>query len=227
MKRFYKQATVGDDLSVLLDGRPLKTPAKADLKLPTRALAEAIAAEWRGQGETVDAHSMILTKLANTAIDRIGGNREAIVRELVGYGGADLLSYRADDIPLALRQGAQWDPLVEWARRAFGAALVVTTGVTHVPQTPETLAAFQRAVASLDNWSLAALQTLTTVTGSLTLALAVVDGRLAATEAFVLSRLDEDYQAEKWGEDHEARTRAEGLAREAEMAGKFIALARA
>jgi chaperone required for assembly of F1-ATPase len=154
-------------------------------------------------------------------------HREAIVRELVGYGGADLLSYRADDVTLALRQAAQWDPIVDWARQALGAPLALTTGVTHVPQTQQTLAALGRAVAALDDWSLAALQTLTTITGSLTLALAVAAGRVTAAEAFALSRLDEDYQAEKWGEDHEAKTRAAGLAREAEMAGKFIALARA
>jgi chaperone required for assembly of F1-ATPase len=227
MKRFYKTVTVGDDLSVLLDGRPLKSPAKADLKLPSRSLAEAIAEEWRGQGETVDAHAMILTRLANTAIDRVASQRDAIVEELVGYGGADLLSYRADDISLALRQAAGWDPVVDWAREALGAPLAVTTGVTHVPQSAKTLAAFGRAVGGLDDWSLSALQILTTVTGSLTLALAVAAGRITAGEAFALSRLDEDYQAEKWGEDREARKRAEGLAREAEMAGKFIALARA
>jgi chaperone required for assembly of F1-ATPase len=227
MKRFYRQATVGDDFGVLLDGRPLKTPAAADLKLPSRSLAEAIAEEWRGQGETLDPHAMILTKLANTAIDRVAPRRAAIVEELVGYGGADLLSYRADDIALALRQAARWDPIVDWARAALGASLAVTTGVTHVPQSAETLVALGRALGGLDDWSLSALQTLTTVTGSLTLALAVAAGRVTAAEAFALSRLDEDYQAEKWGEDHEAKKRAEGLAREAEMAGKFIALARA
>jgi chaperone required for assembly of F1-ATPase len=226
MKRFYRAVTIGNDNAILLDGRLLKTPAKADLKLPSRALAQAIAEEWGGQGDTVDAHAMILTKLANTAIDRVASQRAAIERELVGYGGADLLSYRADDIALALRQAAGWDPIVDWARQTLGAPLAVTTGVTHIAQPPETLAALGRAISRLDDWSLSALQSLTTVTGSLTLALAVTAGRLTAAEAFALSRLDEDYQAEKWGADHEAQTRAEGLAREAEMAGKFIALAR-
>lgn len=227
MKRFYKKVSVADDLRVLLDGRPVKTPARADLKLPSRALAEAVADEWRLQGETVDTHSMVLTKLANTAIDRVGAHREAIVRELVGYGGADLLCYRADDTALAARQAARWNPVVGWANKELDAHLAVTIGITHVPQPQEMLAAFARALSALDDWSLSAIQTLTTITGSLTLALAVAAGRLTPAEAFALSRLDEDYQAERWGEDHEAKKRVVWLAREVETAGKFIALARA
>jgi chaperone required for assembly of F1-ATPase len=227
MKRFYKVVAVGDDLRVLLDGRPVRTPGKADLKLPSRALAEAVAGEWRGQGETVDTHAMVLTKLANTAIDRVGAYREAIIRELVGYGGADLLCYRADDAALAARQAARWNPIVDWANEELDAHLAVTTGITHVPQPQETLAAFARALSALDDWALSAIQTLTTVTGSLTLALAVAAGRLKPAEAFALSLLDEHYQAERWGEDHEAKKRVAWLAKEVETAGKFIALARA
>ncbi|MBV9046446.1 MAG: ATPase, partial [Alphaproteobacteria bacterium] len=162
MKRFYKAVTVSDDFGILLDGRALKTPAKAALKLPTRALADALANEWRGQGDEVDLNKMPLNRLANTAIDRVSSHREAIVTELAGYGGSDLLSYRADDPALAARQAVQWNPLVEWAGETLGARLNVTTGVTHVKQNAEALAALHRAVAALDDWTLAAMQTLTT-----------------------------------------------------------------
>lgn len=227
MKRFYKEATVSDDFRVLLDGRAVRTPERAALKLPTAALAEALADEWRGQGDSVDTNTMPLNKLANTAIDRIPAHRDAIVDELAGYGGADLLSYRAEDANLAIREAERWDPWLEWARDVLGAELTITTGVTHVAQPGEALAALNRAVAALDDWTLAGLQTLITVTGSLVLALAVTAGLLTPAQAFALSRLDEDYQAEKWGTDDEAVTRAENLAAAVETAGKFIALAKA
>ncbi|MBV9541947.1 MAG: ATPase [Alphaproteobacteria bacterium] len=227
VKRFYKTVTVSDDFGILLDGRALKTPAKAALKLPTRALADALANEWRGQGDEVDLNKMPLNRLANTAIDRVSSHREAIVTELAGYGGSDLLSYRADDPALAARQAAQWNPLVEWAGETLGARLSVTTGVTHVKQNAEALAALHRAVAALDDWTLAAMQTLTTISGSIVLALAVAKGRLTPGQAFATSRLDETYQAEKWGEDYEAKQRADALTAEIETAGKFMALARA
>ena len=227
VKRFYKAVTVSDDFGILLDGRALKTPAKAALKLPTRALAEALAEEWRGQGDEVDLNKMPLNRLANTAIDRVSAHREAIVTELANYGGSDLLSYRADDAALAARQAVQWNPLVEWAGETLGARLSVTTGVTHVKQNAEALAALHRAVAALDDWTLAAMQTLTTISGSIVLALAVAKGRLTPGQAFATSRLDETYQAEKWGEDYEAKQRADALTAEIETAGKFMALARA
>lgn len=227
MKRFYKDATVSADLRVLLDGRGVRTPERAELRLPTAALAEAMAVEWRAQGDAIDTNTMPLNKLANTAIDRIPAHRAAIVEELAGYGGADLLSYRADDANLAIRQAERWDPLLAWARETMGADLTITTGVTHVTQPDAALAALARAVAALDNWTLAGLQTLITITGSLVLALAVAAGRLTPAEAFALSRVDEDYQAEKWGVDDEAVVRVQNLAAEVETAGKFIALAKA
>ncbi|MEJ1969526.1 MAG: ATP12 family protein [Rhizomicrobium sp.] len=227
MKRFYKTVAVGGDNAILLDGRTVKTPAGAPLAPPSRALAEAVADEWRRQGDKVVPASMPLTKLANTAIDQVPRHREALIKELTGFGGADLLSYRAEEGALAARQAAQWDELLDWANETLDAHLSVTTGLVHVPQPPETLAAFARVLAAQDDWTLSALQTLTTITGSLVLALAVAAGELTTAEAFALSRLDEDYQAEKWGEDHEARKRADALAAELDSAGKFIALARA
>ena len=227
MKRFYKSVAVGDDNTILLDNRPVKTPAGNRLALPTRALAEAIAQEWREQGATIVPASMALTKLANTTLDGIAPNRAAVAAGLAGYGGSDLLCYRAEDEPLAFRQAAQWDSLLDWARETHGARLACVSGVVHVPQPPASQAALAAAVAKLDDWTLAGLQPLVTITGSLVLALAVAAGRLAPAQAFVLSRVDEDFQAEKWGVDDEARERAENLAAEIEIAGKFIALARA
>ncbi|MBL6939524.1 MAG: ATPase [Alphaproteobacteria bacterium] len=227
MKRFYKSVTVGDDAAILLDNRPVRTPAGNRLALPTRALADAIAQEWKEQGDTVVPASMPLTKFANTTLDGIARNRAAVAAELASYGGNDLLCYRAEDEPLAIRQAAHWDAILDWAHETHGARLTTASGVIHVPQTPGSQTALAKAVEALDDWTLAGLQPLVTITGSLVLALAVAAGRLTPAQGFVLSRVDEDFQAEKWGVDDEARERAENLAAEIEIAAKFIALARA
>jgi len=224
MKRFYREVTIGADNAVLLDGRPVRTPGRAPLAAPTRALAEAIAEEWRAQSDMIAPATMPLTKLANTAIDRVPPHREAVTKELVGYGGADLLSYRADEPALAARQATQWDPLLDWANETLNAHLTVTTGVSHVSQPEATLLAFAQALAALDDWTLAAMQPLTTITGSLVLAFAVQRGEISAAEAFALSRVDEDFQAERWGLDSEAEKRAKALALEIEQAGRFLKL---
>lgn len=224
MKRFYKEVTVSADNTVLLDGRPVRTPGRAALAAPTRALAEAIAEEWRAQGDTVMPATMPLTKLANTAIDRIPPHREAVITELTGYGGADLLAYRAEESELAARQAARWNPLLDWANETLNAHLTVTTGVSHVTQPEATMVAFAQALAALDDWTLAAMQPLTTITGSLVLAFAVQRLQLPAAEAFALSRLDEDFQAERWGLDSEAEKRAKALGQEIETAGTFLTL---
>ena len=227
MKRFYKSVSVGDGNTILLDNRAVKTPAGNRLALPTRALADAIAQEWREQGDAIVPASMPFTKYANTTLDGIAQNRALVAAELAGYGGSDLLCYRAEEEPLAVRQAAQWDALLDWAHDTHGARLVTACGVIHHAQSSEALAALTRAVAALDDWTLAGLQPLVTITGSLVLALAVASGRLSPAQAFAVSRVDEDFQAEKWGVDDEARERADNLAAEIEIAGKFIALARA
>lgn len=224
MKRFYKEVTVGDGNTVLLDGRVVRTPGGATLAAPTRALAEVIAEEWRAQGDTITPAAMPLTKLANTAIDRIPPQREAVIAELTGYGGADLLAYRADEPELVARQAAQWDPLLDWANETLNAHLSVTSGVTHVPQPEATMLAFAQALTALDDWTLAAMQPLTTITGSLVLAFAVQRREKSASEAFALSRLDEDYQAERWGLDSEAEKRAKMLLNEMALAERFLEL---
>jgi chaperone required for assembly of F1-ATPase len=228
MRRFYKEVSVGRGFSVLIDGKPIRTPSKARLALPTQRLAEALAEEWREQGATIVPAEMLLTKLANTAIDRAGRLREDIASDLLGFGKSDLLCYRAvEPAELIERQQRAWDPLLDWAHQAFGARLKVTHGVGHIEQDAEAIAALQRAVRAQDGWLLTGLSAATTITGSLVLGLALAEARLSASEAFALSRIDEEFQAEKWGRDGEAENRARQHATELDVAGKFMALARA
>ncbi len=223
MKRFYKEVSVGGDFSVLLDGKPIKTPSKARLVLPTESLAAAVAEEWRGQGATIRPATMLLTKLANTAIDRANALREDIASDLLGFGKSDLLCYRAvEPAELIERQQEAWSPMLDWADQAFGARLKVTHGVRHIEQDGEAIAALNRVLKALDGWALTGLQTATTITGSLVLAIAILEGRLTPSKAFALSRIDEEFQAEKWGADPEAEKRARLHAAELEAAGRFL-----
>jgi chaperone required for assembly of F1-ATPase len=229
MKRFYKEVSVeetADGFRFLLDGRPVQTPARKALLLPTRTLTEAIAEEWRGQDEEMRPAAMPLTRLVNTVLDGIQATRPDVVAAILRFGENDLLSYRVETpVELAARQ-LDWNVLLDWATERHAARLAVTTGIQHVEQTPETLAAFKRAVAGRDDFELAALHVLASITGSLVLGLAVLDGRLSPGEAFALSRLDETYQAEKWGRDHEAEERAARLKTEMEQAERLVRLSR-
>ena len=227
MKRFYKNVSIAADRSITLDGKRILTPAKATLVAPTRSLAEAIAREWLAQGEDILPNSMPLTKLANTAIDRTSAFRTSVIAELNGFAAHDLLCYRAtepDD--LIARQQAAWDPLLAWIHATFSSRLLTTHGVGHVEQDRDAIAALNRALDARDAWAVTGLHAATTVTGSLVLALALAEGRLTSAEAFAVSRIDESFQAEKWGRDVEAEARALRLADELEMAGRFITLAK-
>ena len=230
MKRFYKEAAVaaGDDgHRVLLDGRPVRTPGGNVLALPSAALADAIATEWRTQGDEIVPVSMPMLRLANTTIDGIGKTRESVIDAIVRFGEHDLICYRAEQPPeLAALQEQAWSPLLEWAAQKHGAKLVVGAGVSHLAQPAEALAASRRAVAGMDDYALAALHVMASITGSLVLGLGLAQGRLDSGEAFRLSRIDEDYQAEKWGSDAEAEVRARGLARELDTATAFLAASR-
>jgi chaperone required for assembly of F1-ATPase len=229
MKRFYKNATVemGDDrFRVLLDGKPVRTPGGNLLAVPAGALAEAIAKEWEAQGDEIVPTSMPMLRLANTALDGIPQNQEAVIEAILRFGGHELLCYRADDVVLAARQASLWSPLLDWAAARFGVTLQVGTGVVHVEQPPEALAKLRAALAAYDDCALAALHVMASITGSLILALAMAEGRIEAGEGFRLSRIDEDYQAEKWGQDAEAESRARGLAQELETAAAFLAASR-
>lgn len=229
MKRFYKNVTVDatpDGFRFLLDGRPVQTPARQLLLLPTLALAEAIAEEWRAQGEEMQPAAMPLTRLVNTVLDGVRATREDVIAALLRFGENDLLSYRAETpVELAARQ-LEWNAYLDWAADRHDARLAVTSGIQHVEQSAETLAALRQATASRSDFDLAALHVLASVTGSLILGLAVLDGRLTADEAFALSRLDEAYQAEKWGSDREAEQRARRLAAEMGHAAELVRLSR-
>jgi chaperone required for assembly of F1-ATPase len=229
MMRFYKEVAVAERdgaFAVLLDGKPIKTPLRRNLSLPTRALAEVIAEEWGAQGQQIDPLAMPLNRLANTAIDRGDLDREAITADILRYASGDLLCYRAEESALAELQRAAWDPILAWLEEKYGARLAATTGMVHVAQPAEALLALGRAVKTRDAWALIALHSAADATGSLALALALVDGRLDAAETFALSHLDEIYQQEKWSEDKAATERAGNLARELEDALRFSSLSR-
>jgi chaperone required for assembly of F1-ATPase len=230
MKRFYKEVCVAPadgGFQVLLDGRPVRTPGQNRLCLPTRKLADAIAAEWRAQEDEIVPTAMPLLRLANTAIDGIAVSRPATIAAILRFGDSDLLCYRTrEPQALAMRQARDWDPLLAWAGAQLGAPLTAAAGVTHIEQPPAALAALAASVAAHDDFALAGLHAIAAITGSLVLALAVAAGRIGVAEAFALSRIDEAYQAERWGTDTQAEARAERLAHEMDRASALIALAR-
>lgn len=211
-KRFWKDATVAPvpgGWAVHLDARPLKTPAKAPLVVPTLALAELIAAEWREQGEQVRPDTMPATRAANTAIDRVRLHHAAVVAEIAAYAETDLLCYRAEGpAELAARQSAHWDPLLHWAEARFDVRFDRIAGVMPRPQPPETLSRLGQAVAAQDAFALTALHDLVTLPGSLVIGLAAAEGAFDPADLWRAARLDEDWQAELWGRDPEAEAAA-------------------
>jgi len=212
-KRFWKDAVVSERdglFHVLLDARPVKTPAKALLALPTRALAEAVAAEWRQVGGVVDPRTMPVTRSANAAIDKVAIQFDEVAGLIADYGGSDLLCYRAGEPhELAKAQADAWDPMLDWARLRYGAPLVATAGVAHVTQPAASLAALSAQVRACTPFQLTALHDLVGLTGSLVLGLAATTDDFASETLWKLSRFDEDWQARLWGTDEEASTIAE------------------
>lgn len=212
-KRFWTTASVeqdGDGFGVRLDGRPVKTPAKAPLALPTRALAEAVAAEWDAQQDKVDPTTMPFTRSANAAIDKVATQFEEVATLIAAYGGTDLLCYRAEaPEELAARQAEAWDPLLDWAADRFGARLTPTAGVMHVEQPPAALAALTDRVKELDAFTLTALHDLVGLSGSLVIGLAALENWASVDELWQKSRIDENWQEEQWGVDVEAAEQAE------------------
>jgi chaperone required for assembly of F1-ATPase len=210
---------------VALDGKPVRTPAKFELAVPSLALASAIAAEWDAQREEIRPETMPLTRLAATAIDRTPAQRGLVVAETTNYAATDLLCYRAEHPPaLAARQDAVWQKLIDWAALRYDAVLAVTTGIVPAPQSPAALRAFAAIVGAQDDFHLTALHTLTAAAGSLVIALALLEGRLDAEAAFTAAQLDETFQIETWGEDAEAAARRRALAADIAAAARFIAL---
>ncbi|MBP6012194.1 MAG: ATPase [Alphaproteobacteria bacterium] len=227
MKRFYKEVTVSEaaPFAILLDGRTIKTPGGRQLTAPTKPLAEALAAEWREQGEIIVPDTMPLTKLMNTALDRVPSNRHAIVDDLASYAGSDLLCYRADTpAELVRRQTAAWDPWLAWAAERHSARLTVVTGVSHTAQPTEALARLRAAIAAHDDLTLTALHVGITLTGSAILGLAFAARVLTADDAFALSQIDEIFQAERWGSDAEAERMRAARLNELRAAGRLLTL---
>lgn len=207
-KRFWKTATaeaVEGGFTVRLDGRPVKTPAKAPLVLPTLAMAQAIAAEWDAQQGVIRPESMPVSRAAHSAIDKIAPQRPEVQALISAYGGTDLLCYRATD-PEALvaLESSGWDPLLAWAETALHAPLCVTRGISPVAQPAASLARLEAQVAALSDFELAGFHDLVAISGSLVLALAVFHGRIDAETAWRLSRIDEEWEIGLWGEDVEA-----------------------
>lgn len=229
-RRFWTEAHVDEvpgGFAVRLDARPVKTPAKASLVLPTRAMAERIAAEWNAQGKTVDPASMPVTRAANSAIDKVTPQFEDVVAVVAEYGGSDLLCYRASGpMELVARQAEGWDPLLGWAAEALGAPLHVTQGVMHVDQPEASLARLRARVAAMDPFQLTAFHDLVAISGSLVLGFAVALGRLTEDEAWRLSRIDEDWQIAQWGRDEEAEKAAQARWEGFQEAGRFYRMSR-
>lgn len=223
MKRFWTEVGV-DAREVRLDGRPVRTPGRLPLVLPTDALAEAVAGEWRSVDAAIDPRAMPLTGLANAAIDRIAPDPARFAEGLARYGESDLLCYRADDPPeLVARQAALWNPPLAWARGRYDVGFEVTTGIVHRAQPSATIARLGEAVGALGAWRLAGLSPVVTITGSLVLALALAERAMTVDAVWAAAQADEDWQAERWGEDALAAEARDARRRELGAAAAFLA----
>jgi chaperone required for assembly of F1-ATPase len=230
VKRFYKEVSVaggGEGHRILLDGRPVNSPARRPLVLPDAALAEMVADEWRGQGETIEQSGMVLTRLCSTAQDRMPALRGAAIDELADYALTDLLCYRAaEPAALADRQRRSWQPWLDWLARTHGAALVVTTSMLPVTQPEAAVLRLREVVERQDDWHLVGLHAATTALGSVVLGLALLEGEIDAGQAFAASLLDELYEIECWGVERDAQRRHEALRRDLRAIDRFAACLR-
>ncbi|SCB56565.1 Chaperone required for the assembly of the F1-ATPase [Rhizobium aethiopicum] len=211
-KRFYTEvATVEHEggFAITLDGKLVRTPARLALAVPTEALARLVAAEWQAQAEVIDPATMPVTRLVNTAIDGIATNTQAIFEDILRFSSTDLICYRAEGPErLVERQAERWDPIIDWAANDLGARFILIEGIMHHEQPREATAAFAVTLARHQSpMALAALHTITTLTGSAILALAFAEGRVTMEEAWSLAHLDEDWTIEHWGSDEEAEER--------------------
>jgi chaperone required for assembly of F1-ATPase len=224
-KRFYSEVGISEGdggFQILLDGRPVKTPGRHGLAAPTRTLAQAIADEWRTQGDVIDPFSMPLTRLANTVIDGVASAPREVTAEIAKYLGSDLLVYRAQ-MPQGLveRQTKHWEPILAWARDALGAPFALAAGVTFVQQPAATLAAATAAIPS-DPWELGATHVITTLTGSALIALALARGALSLDEAWAAAHVDEDWNMDQWGRDESALERRAVHFKDMEAAARVL-----
>jgi chaperone required for assembly of F1-ATPase len=208
--------------AVLLDGRPVRTPARRFLIASTRALAELVAEEWAAQAERIELSTMTATRLLNVALDRAPDTRAALADEVARFAETDLVCHLAEEPELAQREEAAWAPLRVWAEEALGQALTAAPGVRAHPQPAASLTAARERALALDDVRLVALAHATALLGSGVLALALLEGRLDAAAAFAASRIDETYQEERWGVDAEAAARTERLAAELAVVERMI-----
>jgi chaperone required for assembly of F1-ATPase len=228
MKRFWKEAAAVPGESgwaVELDGKPLRTPARQPLIVPTAALGLGISEEWNGAGETLDPRQMPLTGLVNAAIDRVAPDPEAFAANLAKYAEGDLACYRTEGPrELVSRQEKSWDALLSWARRRFDVDFCTTSGIVHVPQPEATVRRLTHAVGSLDPFRLAGLSPLVTISGSLVAALAAAERQLSPEHAWAAVTIDEQWQAEQWGADAEAEAALEARRNDFFAAARFLEL---
>lgn len=226
-KRFYTEVTLVEGpggLGIALDGRAVRTPARKPLAVADPGLAEDVAAEWAGQGERIDPLTMPLTGLVNSAIDRVAPHAEAVRADIVAYAASDLLCYRAETPDaLAARQTAEWDPILAWAEAELGARFALAAGIVHVEQPRRALAAVEAALAPLPALELAAVHVATTLTGSAVIALALRCRAVDADAAWVAAHVDEDWQAEQWGQDAEAISRRRARRMNFDAAARVLA----
>ena len=228
MKRFYEIATVvtsDNGFKVELDGREIKTPEKRNNISPTKALAEAICQEWNAQDDKVVPDSMPVAKLQNTAIDRVATRRDDLIAELVNYAGTDMLCYRAEfPEDLAKKQDVLWQPLLDWLAGTHGVNLQVTTGILHVAQEANELAKIETLLGDMGSFHLTAFYNITTLCGSVSVALNLLGGNITVEQAWAVAQLDENFQIEQWGIDDEAKIRQDNMKTELDAAARFLEL---
>ena len=230
VKRFYETASVNHEdgaYHIQLDGRPVRTPAREKLACGGRQLAESICEEWRGQTEWIDPQSMPLTQLANTAIDGVSKQMDEVRDATLAYAGADLLCYRADHPQdLGEKQSELWDPVLEWVKVELGAEFLTSAGVIHRTQPEASMDMLDDHLKCHDAFALSALHVMTTLLGSILLALAIAEGRLSVNDAWRAAHVDEDWQIAQWGADTEAKKRRERRFKEMRSAADFLNMSR-
>jgi chaperone required for assembly of F1-ATPase len=228
-KRFYKTAEIEERegaFQLVLDGRPARTPAKNPIAVPTRALGEALSEEWNRQGAEIDPSAMPVTRIVNSAVDGVAPRREAVIADIAKYAGSDLVCYRADEPErLVADQAAAWDPVLSWARETLGAQFFLSEGIVHVEQPRAAIDAVRARLEETSSpFALAALHVMTTLTGSVLIALAHAAGRLDAHAAWAAAHVDERHQESLWGEDDEALRRRAAREAEFQAASRVYAL---
>ena len=230
MKRFYKKVAVNEkngDFTVGLDGKEIRTPEKGICIMPTRIMADAVAKEWDGQLEEINPAAMPITKLVNTAIDRVGIRREALIDELIGFAGSDQVCYRADHPEeLVLLQKEIWDPLLQNLKTNHDIDLKTTTGIMFQEQDPKQIKKIRVIIEAIESFELTAFYGMVTVTGSVTIGLNLFEDKISLDEAWNAGHLDENFQTSKWGSDEEAEERRRNLRNELDSAHYFLKLCR-